>query len=118
MMMGRMTDGKGGIKESREDEDIWQKSVCRLRTHSWCSHGDPRDDHLGDAFNCCFLGVRDTTRGSVCKTLSNICQFQITDCRMAQLVAIFICHCDAIQDFPEKHRIHVNKYKLRPAAEV
>lgn len=59
MMMGRMTVGNGEIRESRQDEDNLQSSVS-LRTHSWCGHGDPREDHLGDPFNCCFLQERET----------------------------------------------------------
>lgn len=47
--------------------------------HSWCCHGDPRDDHLCDAFYRCFL-------------------------RVAQFVAIFICDSNAIQDFSEKQK--------------
>lgn len=62
MMMGRMTDRKGGNNESREKEDHLRNAVCYLLTHSRRGHGDPRDDHLGDAFNCCFLWDTDTEK--------------------------------------------------------
>lgn len=61
MMMGRMTARKGGIKASREEEDNLQDSIRYRHTHSRCGHGDPRDDHLGDAFDCCFLQDGDPT---------------------------------------------------------
>lgn len=61
MMMGRMADGRRR-KGSKEEEDNLKNSKECLHTHSWCCHGDPRDDHLGNAFYCRFLQEGYKTR--------------------------------------------------------
>lgn len=59
-MMGRMTERKGGGNGSREGEDRLRHASGYLLTHSRRGHGDPGEDHLGDAFDCCFLWDTDT----------------------------------------------------------
>lgn len=87
----------------------WLEELTRYiftHTHSWCSHGDPRDDHLSDAFCCCFLQEGYNTSEdhlySVKESYCAIFLLYSADRGLTQLVAVFVCHSDAIQNFPEK----------------
>lgn len=99
-------------KEKRrlsEEEDTLMNLLylheTSLHTHSWCSHGDPRNDHLSDAFGCCFLQTEKKKIKEKINTLWSILKcVQSADLRVAQFVAIFICDSDAIQNFPDKQK--------------